>query len=762
MARPSGGGRADYSGRPPSGRLSVGRDSSPFRRNAGEPRLPMLAVAVIGLVALVLGLFFFRPDGVSFELGGALRGVLGQLPTTLPAALSVAIASAMEIAGGAVLVRLIRWSPYGSIAEAVVAGVIGAVAKDTILLLTLGAVGHFQPLVLAVMDLALIVGALFLRPFVRRGDGGPGRMTAASTWSGVGWIAIAVVWAIPVIVQLSSPVAPFADGIANHVAPIEYLQTTHSYPTLSVAPSPNYGSAGTSLGYVAFVGSVASLTSLPASLAVAAFALPLAMLLAAGGLLVAGSLAGRAAGVWTMMTVPLTFAFLRLPDASAVVLAIPLAAAAVMLSIGARQGVDAPFLSGRSRPLLIAGALGATFLMHPLIGVFGLATMLVLILVRPTAAHRATVAGIGGAAVVALPQLAILAGVDAPSWTGAAAWPVGLLMAAWIGGAGPRRGSLSETLPPARSPGIVLLVLLLLGGMSAVALLAAAALSLDPRLPIELLDDGFWAVTHFPLLIAMSLVAVVLLRDLRATVVISVALLTGVGLVVVAGLLPVDNDLGRAIRAELPEAAGYWLPWLLAVAAGIGLGQVWSREAWPTLARVGVAAAAVFFAAFPLRPVASLAVPDREHTYTESSAVALGVGERGYWLGYPDQRRLTAADGNALVASVRAEQSAGRLTQTTRVLHITPSYHAWLATPIGVFTGAMETDLSADAQADIPAAGSRIFDVSRARGFLGADYPYLVIEGYGTSAGFDGMATLAGYRPIGNGDDWRLFRRSED
>ncbi|MEO7118733.1 MAG: hypothetical protein ABIZ34_07160 [Candidatus Limnocylindrales bacterium] len=726
--------------------------------------MPMLVVALAGVIGVVVGLGFFAAGESPFDIGRALNGLLGQLSTTLPAALAVSLAAAMEIGGGAVLVRLVRWSAYGSWSEAIVSGVIGALAKDTMLLLLLGAIGHFQPLVLAVLDLALIAVGLFLRPFIQRGEaragtgGTSGSVSFATGWSMVGWAVVIAVWAIPVIIQLASPVVPFADGIANHVAPIEHLQTYHAYGSLAVSPAPNYGSAGLSLGYIAFVGSVVSLTSLPTTLAVAAFALPLAVVLAAAGSHLAGSLAGGRAGSWTLLTVPLTFAFLRLPDASAVVLAMPLAAASIVLVAGGGRRFAAPFLGGRSLPILAAGSLGATVLVHPLVGLFAGLTMLALALVRPAAPRRVILAGILGGLVVAAPELAIVAGIQASALVGAVAWPIGLLFAAWLAGAGPRRGDLAETLPPARSFGFVLLVLLVLGAISGAALLSAAALKIDPRFPQELLDGGFWAATRFPLLLVAALVGVVLLRDLRAWLILGICVIVAAALVVAANLAPADTQIGAAIASELPESAGYWIPWLLALAAGIGLAELWSREAWPATVRVGVTALAIGVAAFPLRPVTAVDGPNRELPYATTLATSLGIAETGYWRGYPDTRRLIDADGASLVAAIRAEQASGRLGATTAVLHITPSFQQWLATPIGVLTGAMETDLTDDSPTAIPADGSRIFGRARVRESLGAAYPYLVIEGYATAAGFDGMAMLAGYRPVASGNAWRMLR----
>ena len=109
--------------------------------------------------------------------------------------------------------------------------------------------------------------------------------------------------------------------------------------------------------------SIASLTGLPAVLAVAAFTLPLAVLLAAASYHLALVLVGPTAAYWTLLAVPLTLPFARLTDVSAVVLASVTAAAAISLCVpSGRLAVPAAELRGRSRGVLLAAAIGATFL----------------------------------------------------------------------------------------------------------------------------------------------------------------------------------------------------------------------------------------------------------------------------------------------------------------------------------------------------------------------------------------------------------------
>jgi hypothetical protein len=85
-------------------------------------------VGVVGLSAFLLGLVWLQTSKeLGFDAGEALSGVLGQLAVTLPAALLVLGASALEIAAGLVLARVARNRPFDSVAEALIAAMVAAV-----------------------------------------------------------------------------------------------------------------------------------------------------------------------------------------------------------------------------------------------------------------------------------------------------------------------------------------------------------------------------------------------------------------------------------------------------------------------------------------------------------------------------------------------------------------------------------------------------------------------------------------------------------
>jgi len=732
-------------------------------RTTAAPSL--VAVTVVGVVALALGLLVMASGPITFSLAGAFDGVVSQLSTTLLPAASVALATAIDLAAGAVLIRVIRGSPFSSLTEALLAGLVGAVVKGTVLLFGLGGIGHFGLVPLVLADLALIVGGLLLlRPFVAAGK------RAAPPWPAAAWILPLLLWSMPLVLQLASPVVPFLDVLPNHVAPLQHLRVYGSYEQLAVSPSPIYGPSRLFLGYIGLVGSVTTLTGLPATLAVAAFALPLSVLLAAGGYHLCRSLGGHWAGYWSLLTVPLTFTFLRLPDARATVLAFPVAAAALTLTLPERRGEARPpdepalrDLGHRSRSMLLAAAIGATILVHPVIGAFTAGTVALLGLTGPTTLRRPVLAGLLGSVMVALPQAAVMVGVQAPAWAALPAWPIGLLMAGVIGtrrlGGGTRVAS-TTGVTAGVAPGRVRLsstvIKALLAGLVGASIVAS--LLLGPQLASRLLSGLLSTAIDHPVLLLGLAIAALTVRDRRTWLVIGSGLLVAAAASIVAGVTPTDTRLGESIHFELPKSVGYWWPWVGAMAGGLGLAAMWTRAAWSGARRVAVAAVFVGLAALPLRGPDIEPRGIEEHRYAESAAVLLMEAERGYWIGYPDPRRLVDEDGAALIEAIRREQDAQRMGSSTALLHVVSSFQPWIATPLGVFAGVLETTATEDPEDSLHTVGGRLRDIADLDALLGPSFPYLVIEGYGLEQDYLARATAAGYEQIAEGDWWTLLR----
>lgn len=222
-------------------------------------------------------------------------------------------------------------------------------------------------------------------------------------------------------------------------------------------------------------------------------------------------------------------------------------------------------------------------------------------------------------------------------------------------------------------------------------------------------------------------------------------------------LLPSSDVLVQTLAYELPKSAGYWVPWALAIAAGLGLAAFWGMRDLPGVVRVGAVSAFVILAAVSFRPDAVEPEAIEQHRYAETLGIALANAQDGYWVGYPDARRIVDAPRQALVAAVRAEIAAGRLGATTPLLHVAPSFQQWEATPLGVLIGVMKTTATPDAERSIHTTGGRLERLVDLGELLGPQTPYAVVEGYGQA--MVDRVTAAGYTEIWRDERSVLLRR---
>jgi hypothetical protein len=139
-------------------------------------------------------------------------------------------------------------------------------------------------------------------------------------------------------------------------------------------------------------------------------------------------------------------------------------------------------------------------------------------------------------------------------------------------------------------------------------------------------------------------------------------------------------------------------------------------------------AAWLVVAALPLRlePIGALHVGERHHS--ENVAIQLTFAKTGFYTGYPDARWVVDGEQREVLAAIRREIAAGRITAATRLLHVSPTYQAWGAIPIGVFTGVLETVASPDFQLTIHTVGGRLVPLDAMGAQRAATYDYLVIE----------------------------------
>ncbi|HYK95109.1 MAG TPA: hypothetical protein VE011_04455 [Candidatus Dormibacteraeota bacterium] len=734
-------------------------------------------VGVVGLVALLAGLVALRTSKeLGFDAGVALEGILSQLAVTLPAALLVLGASALELGAGLILARAARNRPFDSVAEALIASMVAAVVKDTLLLGTLAAVGAFRQPVLIAIDVVIVAAALGLPPITRRVR----PLTAFAGWrdalDSIGsWpvaALVAIVWAGPVVLQLASPVVPFIDVLPNYVGPVEHLRTFGWFSPLTETQSPIIGPSRTVLGYDALLGSIATITNLSGGLAIAGFILPQTILVAAGVHRLANALRRGDApiGPWALLAFALSQSFARLADARGTVVVVPLVC--LGLAIAAEALNDSPDEPAGAAPpaaadpwrigrgVVIGIALGAATLVHPVIGFFGIVTVVIGALVRPRAlATTAFVAGLT-AGLIALPQLATMVGASLPTVALGVGLPIalalGIAMGALIAARERVRAGIEHLVEIGRWVAIVLAIAATAGALVLGALhWQALPSALASGVTLILESSGLLLVALVTGIAAGS-------RGARSPIVIA-GLGVGSGALLVIGLLPGNlGFLGDALRFEVPKTVHYWLSTIAAVGAAAALAHLWATGRIPWLARAGAVAAFVAIAAYPLRFGSSgddascrtsceaiNAYHLGEHRWSEALAIDLHYAGSGFWIGFPDSRTVVDAPRQQLLDAVRAEIDAGHLVHDTQVVHVASSFQEWVATPLGVFDGVDETFVSLDPEVSHQTVGGRLHGLESLPGFLASgSYSYVVLEPAKLPDGTRDAIVAAGYQSI--------------
>ena len=693
-------------------------------------------VALAGIAAVVAGLSWLQPaKELGFDPAAVVSGVLSQLSTTLPAGILVLVAMTANVAAGATLVALLRRSPFPNVTEAALAGLAGTVALDAVLLFALGGPGWFRAPVLIAVHVAILAAGWLRRPIVSGPVPRPGAPRGL-------WAVVLLPWAGAVILQLASPVVPFLDVLPNHVAPVEHLRTFGEFASLDTMPSPIYGPSRAFLGYTALLGVAATMTGLPAVLAVSASILPQALLVALGVRRLGRALGGPGIEVWAILAFLLTASFGRLTDARANVLVLPLIfwVLARFAESTAADRADEPSVNdGR----LIGLGLGAAILVHPLLGLFAAMTVAVLAVVAGSRAADVGVHALAITGAILLPQLATTIGIPLPAAAGLLVVPAAIAADVVVR----RFAFVQETA-------------IWIGWIVVLMAPPAAVVFADPVIRAAL--DGVGNVLQtMPLLVLAAIAGFYYARHVAGAPIVLAGLAVGAVVGMLAQLSSGNDVLGQTIRFELPKELDYWLPAVATVPAAIGLAAISRRTGLTRVARATAVGLFVVAAALPIRATSIDDHHRGEHRLSEALAVDFRWAGRGYWLNYPDWRRIVDAPRQALIDAVREQIAAGRIGPRTPVLHIASSFQQWVATPLGVFTGVIETVVSPDAVVEIHTIGGRLRPMADLPALLDPKaYPMLLLE----PAGLDPpdlrpSILAAGYMSIAVNGQGELFAR---
>ena len=730
-------------------------------------------VGVAGITAFLIGLIWLQTsEKLGFDAGGALDGVISQLPVTLTGGLLILAATAFELGAGLVLARAVRRQPFDSFAEALLAAMVAAVLKDTLLLGLLGGFGLFLAPILLGLDLAVMAGGMFVPQVARHVRPVADLSDPRAALESIGSVTVAalvlIVWAGPIVLQLASPVVPFIDVLPNYVGPVEHLRTFGWFEPLTATQSPIIGPSRTVLGYDGLLGSLATITGLPGALAIAGFILPQTILVAAGAYRLASAIRNGdpPVGAWALLAFALSQPFARLADARGTVVVVPLVCLglAIAAELLRDQRTDDRWRIGRGA--VIGLALGSAILVHPVIGFFAVATVGIVALLRPRdAAPDAAVAGLT-AGLIAVPQLTTMIGLPLPTIALGIWLPIAIAVSAVA-------GRLVETSDRLRI-GLIRLaelarIALAVGAVAALVLGFAVGILSAGKIP-EAIAYGLDLVLDSSGLLLVVLVVGTLLGSSGArSPLVWAGLAVGAVAVLLTQVLPDDlGFLGSALRFEVPKTVHYWLSMIAAAGAASALAFLWSPRdnPLPWAGRVAAGTAFVIVAALPLR--VSLIPPEPgeidayhlgEHRWSETFAIDLRFADSGFWQGFPDTRTVVDEPRQELLDRLRVEIEAERLRHDTRVLHVASSFQQWSATPLGVFDGVFETFLSEDPEVSHQTVGGRLFDVADLADHLDPRaFPYVVLEPRDLPDGLRFQILAAGYTSIFWNDQGEVFR----
>ena len=756
-------------------------------RSGEVASLSIVLLTGFGLLFAGLEVVRVSPDW-GFSYGGAINGVLSQLAVTGPPAVLIALATTANILIGAFVLRLLGTPAFRSLSDLVLAGFTAAVVLDAVTLFTLGSVGFFGWPELLALHVVAAAGYLSVRRRVAlMAVPLRFRVSRPAAW----WLLVAAVWAGPIIVALASPAVPFMDVLPNHVAPVEHIHVFGSFATLTSSPSPIYGASRLMLGYVAMLGQLSTITNLHAILADAAFAIPLTVLVAVAARRLAGALFGGSASFWVLLTFPLTFTFMRLPDARGTVVVFPIAAWALVTvanelrarqaerraterrggrSPGAPVQPGAPGSVGPNVGLVFA--IGAAFLVHPLVGLVAITAVVGALLLYPRELARPVIPALAGGGLIALPQALTMGAIDVPSSVGAIliVAGIGVAYAAAAGMDLLNRRWAPDRVPAPAGPGSAHSA----SDWTRAALVAAAILFLlvvarriitpsgDPANPA---DPAGELMVDFPHLVWLTLAGALLalLRLGRGWILLGCGIGAGLLAWAATGEVGYANLTQQAVHYEVPKSVEYWLPVMLAI-GGAGCLAAILRERRLGLVRPVAVGVFLVIAIYPVTMPLVTDVRIAEHRGAESVGLALREAERGYWATYPDPRLIIDAPRQAVVDEIRAEEQAGRLGPTTRVLHIAASFQQWSSVPIGVFTGAIETSISLQPELSIHTEGGRLLGFDQLPAELSSRYGLVVLEPDGLPGDvLDQSKTLitqAGYIQIWSNSQATIYARS--
>ncbi len=666
------------------------------------------AVIVVVAVAVLWGLALYRLRGMPYSRDFAVMGhaIWELLPVTGWTALKVA--EFWGLTGAVLAGLLLRFDPALDVFDAALAGAAGVWVTAYVGGTALGPIGLFRA---PVIWIALAAGAISLvrrPPAIRAGAPSFGQKLALLAF------ALSAIGLLPL--QLASPIVPTMDALSWPAA-AQRIVTFGVYLPFNNDPygcwGPNTQTPALELFYALLT--MATHTRL-AVLAESATILPMTALMIFATYRLGASLLDDTGGGAAALLLAMTTIFRKIPSMRGTAVAVAMVAVGLAFFLDRR----------RSRTLMALGAiaLGTAIASHAIEGGLGLiaagAAVILWLAARDLPRFIAGAACLGGAVLIAAPELAIATSTRMPAMS---------LPLFQIAGIGVICGSAANfgTRPLRYVAGIAVWLM----RASVVALIVAVAwqhASMRGSIYEQLLG-------HFPLLSLFTFGGLIVLLANES----EGCEPSAVWAIVIALLLPFAAEyllafLRSSATSKLLDfsisdlhykLAEYWTPFLMvlpaAALAALAL-ERWSRM-------LGVLAMLALLI-YPWRYDSKLNYDYAQHSIPEDALVDFSIASNGYWTGTPNWRWTTGPDELALLDVLRAERAAGMITPATHILHLTHDvtpFTNWAR--FAVFTG-INADPMVVEPAEFPMllAGGRVRHISKVAEAVAQRPPYILMQ----------------------------------
>jgi hypothetical protein len=204
----------------------------------------------------------------------------------------------------------------------------------------------------------------------------------------------------------------------------------------------------------------------------------------------------------------------------------------------------------------------------------------------------------------------------------------------------------------------------------------------------------------------------------------------------------------------------YWHPFVLVFPAGYFAARLCRVV---PLRAVVLALLAILFLPWrdhldPFYDATNFSNPDyTQHSIAEAWSYQLATAKHGYWGNTLDHRWAQGPGELELIAVLRAEIAAGRITTATHIVELSPRVYLYGDNLLySVYTGINADSYLADHPFDASVAGSRLRPAAEVPARLAQRPPYIVIHSDPIPVPPE---ALLGYTEVFNRDDIRLLRK---